>query len=90
MITVTPGSAQFKYDYIGKVTTLHFANDQPITTTIIQILNDDLIEGDEDFHVSLAVLEGGTVGSQNEITVTILDDEKGSSENEDDYKIIGN
>ena len=90
MITVTPGSAQFKHDYIGKVVTLNFANDQPIATTIIQILNDDLLEGDEDFHVSLAVLEGGSVGSQNEITVTILDDERGPSENEDDNEIIGN
>ena len=68
-------SAKFETDFIGSITTLHFANGQTSASTVVDIVNDDIEEGTEDFRIHLTASEGGTLGSSNQISVTIFDDD---------------
>ena len=68
-------SAKFETDFIGSITTLRFASGQTNASTVVDIVNDDIEEGTEDFRIHLTASEGGTLGSSNQITVTIFDDD---------------
>ena len=78
-VNVTPSSANFGTDYESYVTTLLFANSQTSATFDIGIINDDVTEPNEEFRVAIDVQEGGTTGSQNQLTVIIIDDDGSSS-----------
>ena len=80
-VNITPSSAHFGTDYESDVTTLLFANSQTSATFEIGIINDDVTEPNEEFRVAIKVQEGGKTGSQNQMTVIIVDDDGTSSGN---------
>lgn len=51
--TTTPGSAQSYADFYPLTRTLEFQHDQKIQTIEIQIIQDDLPEGPEEFYVNI-------------------------------------
>ena len=72
---INPGTATSGEDFNGNGVNLHFARGESRLSTSIDIINDDKPEDAEYFNVTLTVLEGGIAGIQNEVTVTIVDDD---------------
>lgn len=58
--TTTPGSAQSYADFYPSTSTLIFQQGQKIQTFEIQIIQDDLPEGPEEFYVNLTSAKLGT------------------------------
>ena len=69
-VNVTQHSASLGKDFNGELVTLYFASGEASVSTTFHIINHGEPEDNEDFIVSLRVLEGGP---KNEITVTIDD-----------------
>ena len=71
------GTAVAGDDYGAASGTLTFADGEVSRVLTIDILDDALVEGDEDFEVTLSNPQGGaTLGAEPTATVTILDDEE--------------
>src|SRR5439155_26065554 len=75
------GSATAGSDYLYTSNILTFANGETLKTFTIPILQDTLVEGDENFTVTLSSLQppGAAQLVTSTATVTILDDDVGFS-----------
>lgn len=73
--TTTNGNASERCDYQTTVGTLRFAAGESTKTFTIPIINDAIVEGDEQFLVSLKLPGITHIGSPGLITVTILDND---------------
>ena len=69
------GVASERCDYATSVGTARFAAGQTVTTFTIPIVNDALVEGDENFTVTLSSPSGVALGSPPTATVTIIDND---------------
>jgi hypothetical protein len=72
---VTNGIASERCDYATSVGTARFAAGETSETVVIPIVNDALVEGPENFSISLSSPSGATVGSPWTATVTITDND---------------
>ncbi|HEX6641546.1 MAG TPA: Calx-beta domain-containing protein, partial [Thermoanaerobaculia bacterium] len=81
MYSTSPGTASFNTDYQTAAGTLSWADgDATPRTIVIDIVDDSVVEGDEDFAVSLGSPTGATIGSPGGAIVTIIDDPAGTAE----------
>lgn len=71
----TSGTATPDVDYEAIRSTLIFAPNQTIQTFSIPIIDDNLQENDETVKVLLEQADGATIGTPNEATLTIIDDD---------------
>ncbi len=69
------GSAIGNYDYTPNSSTLTIPSGQTSATISISIINDNAIEGSENFTVSLKTPTNAELGSPSTATVTIVDDD---------------
>jgi parallel beta-helix repeat protein len=77
----SPGSASFNTDYQTAFGTLSWADgDATPRTIVVDIVDDSVVEGNEDFAVSLGSPIGASVGTPGSATVTIIDDPAGTAE----------
>jgi Calx-beta domain len=69
------GVASERCDYATSVGTARFTAGQSVATFTIPIVNDTLVEGDENFTVTLSSPSGVALGSPPTSTVTIIDND---------------
>jgi Calx-beta domain-containing protein/uncharacterized protein DUF4214 len=72
---VNNGVASERCDYATTVGTARFDAGASVTTFIVPIVNDALVEGDENFTVTLSSPSGVSLGSPPTATVTIIDND---------------
>ncbi|MBP0005730.1 MAG: hypothetical protein J7642_18765 [Cyanobacteria bacterium SBC] len=75
----TDGSAQAGSDYQATTGTLTFTLGETRKTITVPISNDNEVEGDETFKVTLSNVNGGNLDTTDEATVTIEDDDSTST-----------
>lgn len=71
----TDGSATNGLDYVGTTNTLSFAANETTKNISIALTNDSLIEGDENFTITLSNPVGAVLGTNTVNTVTIKDND---------------
>ncbi len=82
------GTATSGTDFIATSGTLTFGTGDLSKTFTVSVLNDDLLEPDESFSVSLSGATGGlSLGAPAIATVTIVDGDADSDSMPDDYEI---
>ncbi|HJP90527.1 MAG TPA: NF038122 family metalloprotease [Pyrinomonadaceae bacterium] len=79
--TVANGIASERCDYGTTVGTLRFGAGETIKSITIPIINDVLVEGNENFTLTLTSPTGATLGSPQTATVTIVDNDAPTSQN---------
>jgi hypothetical protein len=73
----TGGSAAVDSDYVGGAEMLSFADGQTSATFRLQIIDDDLAQGDRELILVLLSPSGGaSVGTRNMLSVTIVDNDQ--------------
>ncbi|MEY2508152.1 MAG: hypothetical protein QOH01_2481 [Verrucomicrobiota bacterium] len=78
--TTNNGSAQAGQDYTGGAGTLTFNSGETSKTISVPITDDAFVEGDENFIVTLSSPSfGATIGTPSTATVTIVDNDGGST-----------
>lgn len=73
--SVSDGSATAGSDYTATNATLNFAAGETSKSFEVQVLDDNLAEGDETVNLTLSNPTGVALGTPSEATLTILDDE---------------
>jgi hypothetical protein len=73
--TTANGVASERCDYATAVGTLRFAAGEPVKTIIIPIVNDALVEGNENFTITLSGATGTPLGTPQTATITIADND---------------
>jgi len=73
--SVTNGFASERCDYATTTGTARFASGENSASVIIPIVNDALVEGSENFAISLSAPSGVTLGSPTTATITIIDND---------------
>ncbi|HKN81930.1 MAG TPA: NF038122 family metalloprotease, partial [Pyrinomonadaceae bacterium] len=79
--TVANGIASERCDYATTVGTLRFAAGETIKSITIPIVDDALVEGNENFTLTLTSPTGATLGSPQTATITIIDNDAPTSQN---------
>jgi Calx-beta domain/FG-GAP-like repeat len=75
------GAASRKCDYHITVGTLRFAAGESSKQFTVSLVNDAYVEGPETFTLTLSNPQGTTIGRNNSVTVTILDDDAAGAAN---------
>jgi len=77
--SVVNGIASERCDYATTTGTARFAAGETSSNVFIPIVNDALVEGSENFSISLSAASGATLGSPATATITITDNDAAPS-----------
>ncbi|HXT62416.1 MAG TPA: Calx-beta domain-containing protein, partial [Pyrinomonadaceae bacterium] len=76
--TVT-GAASERCDYVTSIGTVSFASGETDKSITIPLVDDALVEGNENFTLTLTSITGGQLGTPSSATVTIVDNDSSPS-----------
>lgn len=63
------------YTIANESRTLSFTKDQPVQNIVINIIDNDVFEGDVKFNIELTNVQGAKLGANSKCEVTLVDDE---------------